>query len=191
MDCLVVSGSNRKISQSERISKIIQKISKEQLSNSSNIFDLYSNNLPLWNEEGSSPTNKKVESIKKLFSQASSFIFVVPEWHGMVPPHVKNLILLLGTKPLWHKPALIVGVSSSNGGAYPAMELRGSSHKNSHICWIPEQIIIRNVKLWEPKKNDEIYERLISYLKVLDTYSKKFKDIREELLQIDIKDFGM
>jgi len=191
MSSIIVSGSNRKSSQSERISKIIQKILKEHFNNSVNIFDLYSNNLPLWKEEGYGSNDNTVESVKKLFFKANFFIFVVPEWHGMVPPHVKNLILLLGTKPLWHKPALIVGISSSNGGAYPAMELRGSSHKNSHICWIPEQIIIRNVKLWEPKENDEIYERLISYLQVLDIYSKKFEDIREELLQIDIKDFGM
>ena len=41
---------------------------------------------------------------------------------------------------------LIVSISSGNGGAYPISELRSSSYKNSHILWIPENIIIRNVK---------------------------------------------
>ncbi len=41
---------------------------------------------------------------------------------------------------------LIVAVSSGAGGAYPVAELRMSSYKNSRICYIPEQIIIRDVE---------------------------------------------
>lgn len=191
MEVLIIVGSNRKDSQSERISKIIKKISIDELNITPELFSLYLNDLPLWNEEGYGVNEEKITKIKKQFSQSKAFIFVVPEWHGMVPPHLKNLILLLGTKPLWHKPALIVSISSSNGGSYPAMELRGSSHKNSHICWIPEQVIIRNVKNWNIEPKDEVSDRLIYCLKALNVYSKKMEEIREDLSGFGIKDFGM
>lgn len=32
------------------------------------------------------------------------------------------------------------------GGAYPIAELRMSSYKNTHVCYIPEQIIVREVE---------------------------------------------
>ena len=191
MEVIVVSGSNRKNSQSERISKIIQEVSTEKLNIIPKLYSLYTNDLPLWDEEGYGENDKKIINLKKEFTQSNAFIFVVPEWHGMVPPHVKNMILLLGSKPLWHKPALIVTISSSNGGAYPVMELRGSSHKNSHICWIPEQVVIRNVKNWNAKSEDEIFNRLISYLETLYIYAKNMEQIRKELSKLDIKEFGM
>ncbi|MBL42489.1 MAG: hypothetical protein CMM49_07515 [Rhodospirillaceae bacterium] len=191
MEIIIISGSNRKLSQSERVSKIIEKIIKDQLNINSYIFSLYSNKLPLWNEEGYGSDEENIINLKKNFSQSKGFIFVVPEWHGMVPPHVKNLILLLGTKPFWHKPALIVTISSSNGGAYPAMELRGSSQKNSHINWIPEQVIIRDVKNWIPVNTDEVYHRLVTSIKVLNIYTNQLEDVREQLSDLEIKDFGM
>lgn len=47
---------------------------------------------------------------------------------------------------LSHKPALIVGVSSGDGGAYPVAELRMSSYKNNKLCYMPEHLIIRHVE---------------------------------------------
>lgn len=38
------------------------------------------------------------------------------------------------------------GVSSGLGGAYPLSELRASSYKNCRICFIPEQLIVRQVE---------------------------------------------
>ena len=54
---------------------------------------------------------------------------------------------------LAHKPALIIAVSSSDGGAYPVAELRMSSYKNTRICDISEQIIARHV---ESVLNDDL-----------------------------------
>jgi hypothetical protein len=51
-----------------------------------------------------------------------------------------------GKGELAHKPALIVTVSSGDGGAYPVAELRMSSYKNNRICYIPEHVIVRNVE---------------------------------------------
>ena len=64
----------------------------------------------------------------------------------MVPAGLKNFFLCFGRNELAHKPGLIVGVSSADGGVYPVAELRMSSYKNSRICYIPEQLIVRNVE---------------------------------------------
>ena len=71
---------------------------------------------------------------------------IAPEWHGQVPAGLKNFFLICGRAEVGHKPALITTVSSGDGGAYPVAELRMSSYKNNRICYIPEQLIIRNVE---------------------------------------------
>jgi len=47
---------------------------------------------------------------------------------------------------LGHKPALIVAVSSGDGGAYPVSELRMSSYKNNRLCYIPEQVALKSMR---------------------------------------------
>lgn len=64
----------------------------------------------------------------------------------MACPALKNFFLYAGRNELAHKPALLVGVSSGLGGAYPLSELRASSYKNCRICFIPEQLIVRQVE---------------------------------------------
>ena len=88
---------------------------------------------------------------KKLI-KSQGFVLVVPEYGGMASPNSKNLFLLANNGEFFHKPGLIVSISSGLGGAYPISELRSSSYKNSHIMWIPENIIIRNVESRKKKK---------------------------------------
>jgi NAD(P)H-dependent FMN reductase len=63
----------------------------------------------------------------------------------MTPAHLKNFFLVVDSNRLAYKPALIVGVSSGRGGAYPVAELRVSSYKNTKIHYIPDHLIIRDV----------------------------------------------
>ena len=60
---------------------------------------------------------------------------------------MKNFFLLwAATGELSHKPALPCAVSAGEGGAYVISELRMSSYKNNRLCWLPEQLIARQVK---------------------------------------------
>ena len=191
MKISIISGSNRKNSQSERVSSIIKDECEKNEQISANILSLYKENIPLWSESGLGDFEKRWQVLSDMLSDSDGFVFVVPEWHGMVPPHVKNLLLTAGTKVLWHKPGLIVTLSSATGGAYPAMELRGSTQKNSHICWIPEQIVIRNVKNWYPTPNNEIYKRLLVALRVLLVYADLMRVVRQRIADDEHFDFGM
>ena len=110
----------------------------------------------------------------------------------MASPSAKNLFLLCGEGELTHKPGLIVTVSSGQGGAYPIADLRSFSYKNTHILWIPENIIIRNVEHFNPGLHGEsippwLDERIEYALNLLLAYSSNMKPLREI---INRKDFG-
>ena len=91
-----------------------------------------------------------------------------------------------GKGELAHKPALIVTVSSADGGAYPVAELRMSSYKNNRICYIPEHVIVRNVESVlndDPGQNnpdaDGYFRERMSYaLNILKEYALALGQVR-------------
>lgn len=165
------------------------------------VISLAHNPLPLWSEDGAaeeSGLSEKWQPLSDQLAASDAFVIVTPEWSGMVPAGLKNLFLLTNKNELAHKPALIVAVSSGIGGSYPIAELRTSSYKNTRICYIPEQVIIRQVNnMLKGEKaqeaTDENLRRRIDYsLKILLDYAKAFRNIRDSA-NIDFKSypFGM
>ena len=107
--------------------------------------------------------------------------------HGQVPAGLKNLFLLVNRFDVGHKPALITAVSSGDGGAYPVAELRMSSYKNNRICYIPEQIIVRNVERVlnedsqqnNPDADSYFRDRIAWTLGILRQYCIALKQVRD------------
>ena len=196
MKISIISSSHRENSQSRKVSDFLQKsILKIQTNLNVFLLDLGELSLPLWSTEkknGEGIWGKTWENISDNLNKSEGFIFVVPEYGGMATPAAKNIFLLCGSGELAHKPGLIVSVSSGNGGAYPIAELRSFSYKNTHIMWIPENIIIRNVEEFNPGSHGpnipKWLENRIDYvLKIFLAYSLKMKPIRKI---INRKDFG-
>ena len=196
MKISIISASHRTNYQSKRISDLFH---NNLLNDKSGLeifsLDLAEAPLPLWSPEkknGKGVWGQTWVSISNKLIQSDGFIFVVPEYGGMATPASKNFFLLCGNGELSHKPGLIVSVSSGNGGAYPITELRSSSYKNTHIMWIPENIIIRNVEEFNPGNHgDKIPEWLddrIDYvLKLFLAYASNMKPLREI---VNRRDFG-
>ena len=196
MKISIISASHRINSQSKKISDLLH---NNLLNNKSGLeifsLDLADALLPLWSPEkkiGKGVWGQTWGSISNKLLQSDGFIFVVPEYGGMATPAAKNFFLLCGNGELSHKPGLIVSVSSGNGGAYPITELRSSSYKNTHIMWIPENIIIRNVEEFNPGNHGEnipewLDNRIDYVLKLLLVYASNMKPLRE---LINRKDFG-
>tara|TARA_B100000965_G_scaffold388115_1_gene392310 strand:- start:881 stop:1459 length:579 start_codon:yes stop_codon:yes gene_type:complete len=184
----IVSGSNRRNSQSIRISNILsQKF--YSLNIKASLVDLEKENLPFWEDDYDdliSPHKDAFSKISELLKQSDGFVFVVPEWGGMVPSQVKNIFLLSSNNELAHKPGLIVTLSESMGGAYPVSELRSSSYKNTKICWIPEHVIIRKVKEFYPESDERLNSRMDYSCKMLIEYSKALRTVRNAA---DLKTF--
>ena len=194
MNISIISASHRKNSQSNRVALILEKLLQEKFKNIKIFnFDLFKLNLPMWSEE------EIEENRKLLFNEFSGkllksdgFIFVIPEYGGMATPISKNFFLHCNKGELSHKPALVVSISSGNGGAYPISELRSSSYKNRHILWIPENIIIRNVEQFLPGNHGRLIpewmDGRINYsCKLLIKYVEFLKPIQSF---INRKDYG-
>ena len=186
MKITIISGSHRKNSQSEKIARHIQ----ENLGAEAFLFLLAENPLPLWDEaiwNNDETWNNRLAPLKKELTESDAFIIIAPEYHGQAPAGLKNFFLMFNRFELGHKPAMIIGVSSSTGGAYPIAELRMSSYKNNRLCYIPEQMIIRDVeKVFNenPADNDaesDTYykERLNWSMDILKGYATALKGMRE------------
>ena len=196
MKISIISASHRLNSQSKKISVFLQNnLSKMGSILDSFILDLADAALPLWSpkkKEGKGVWGKNWNSISENLNESDGFILVVPEYGGMATPAAKNIFLLCGNGEFAHKPGLIVSISSGNGGAYPISELRSSSYKNTHLMWIPENIIIRNVEEFNPgnhgKNIPEWLDNRIDYvLKLFIAYAENMKPLRKI---INRKDFG-
>ena len=192
----IISASHRIDSQSKKVSDSLNNNLLNLDPNLETFFlDLAISSLPFWSPDkknGEGIWGKTWNSISEKLQSSDGFILVVPEYGGMATPVAKNLFLLCGNGEFSHKPGLIVSVSSGNGGAYPIAELRSSSYKNTHIMWIPENIIIRNVEEFNPGNHGnnipEWLDNRIDYvLKLFIAYADNMKPLRKI---INRKDFG-
>ena len=190
-DVCILVASHRADSQSHRIGDHLK---SRFLEGQASMIDLNEDRLPMW--DGSDPSEQPdangespaevVERVKKTAEKASSFVFVVPEWHGMAPAGLKNFFLWVGARELAHKPALLVTVSAGTGGAMVVNELRANSYKNSRLNFIPEQLIFRDVNhLWadiqDRESDDYLAKRTGCALNLLRLYTEALTPVRSQL----------
>ncbi len=188
MKFAVVVGSHRVSSQSAKVARFVERTILQKCAGSSvYVLELGGNSLPFWDEgqwDDEDPRWKAIWApIAGELRAADALVVVSPEWGGMAPAALKNFFLLAGSVEIGHKPALIVGVSSSRGGAYPIAELRSSSYKNNHICYIPEHVIVRDAKKvlnGDPASEDDAYirERIGYAIGVLEAYGRALAEVR-------------
>ena len=190
MKISIISGSHRQVSQSEKVARYIQgTLEARQLCDETWLFKLAGNPLPLWDEsiwDGDPDWGRRLAPISGQLASSDGFVVVAPEWHGQVPAGLKNFFLMWSKGELAHKPALIVTVSSADGGAYPVAELRMSSYKNNRICYLPEHVIVRNVERVlnadvsqnNPDADRYFRERLNYALGILVQYARALGQVR-------------
>lgn len=195
MKITIVSGSHQLKSQSLKVSNYLkEKCLELKLFEQVTIVDLAQENIPFWDVgvwDGAAIWEKNWCPIEAVLTASDGFIFVTPEWGGMVTPKLKNFFLLCSPKSIGHKPALIVSVSSDIAGSYPISELRASSYKNNKVCYIPDHLIIRNCKeVLNDYTSSEIGEsekalqaRIDFTLNTLREYCKAFQHLNIDLEQ--------
>lgn len=204
MKIMLISGSHREHSQSEKVARhIAQSLLDHQQATTTEVFTLAGNPLPLWDEGiwANTPAwQATLNPLSEKLAASDGFVIISPEWHGQVPAGLKNFFLLWGAGELAHKPALIVTVSSSDGGAYPVAELRMSSYKNNRLCYIPEQVIVRHVESVlnadtdknNPAADQYFRDRIVYAGGILCAYAKALKGVRESgITQTEVFRFGM
>ena len=151
-------------------------------------LDLGKAPLPMWGSacERDDAWPARLKSLSSELAACHGYVIISPEYHGMVPPALKNVFMHFGSAVFGHKPAFIVGVSAGTGGAYPVAELRLSSAKNNRLCFTPEHCIVRRADevLNEDGANDEQADlltraRLDYGLAILLEYAKALGQVRD------------
>jgi len=194
MKVTIISGSHRQNSQSMKVAEFMKNtLLDQQDCDQVDILDLAcsfnSAPIPLWDEgiwRGEPQWLEVLQPISNALDESDAFVIISPEYHGQVPSALRNFFLMWGKGELAHKPAMLVGVSSADGGATPIAELRMSSYKNNRICYIPEQIIIRNVESvlndQESDNNaeaDDYFRNRIAFsLTILKEYALALQQVR-------------
>ena len=191
MQISIISGSHRKPSQSRKVADVIREMALGMgLCERAWLLDLGDGPLPLWEESiwsGDPAWRERIEPLRAELMQSDALVIVAPEWGGMAPAGLKNFFLMWGKQgEVAHKPALLVGVSSEDGGAYSLAELRMSSYKNNRICYIPEQLIVRHVESVlnaDPADNDAEREQALRArmgyaLTILGEYARALSAVR-------------
>jgi NAD(P)H-dependent FMN reductase len=186
----IVVGSHRQESESGRVGRYLQ-TQLQGLGAETWLKDLGQDPLPLWDEGVFGGTARAdwsfLPALSAELKATDAFILIAPEWHGMVPSGLKNFLMMWGGNgELAHKPALLVTLSSVDGGATPIAELRMSGYKNNRICYMPEQLVIRNVGTVfhtdDSKNNPEAHQYFVDRaaycLELLVEYARAFGAIR-------------
>lgn len=182
MNILIISGSPRANASSLNLCQYLLSQLSAHYDIQPRILDLHQCNLDLWHDDA-----QPDELAKEYIAHADGYVFVVPEWHGMVPPAFKNLFYYFNGL-FSHKPAYIIGVSSGNGGRYPIVELRSSTYKNSFINYIPLSTVIDHVDSVINEKgeyiadSDYLSQRLDEGLQFLQEYTKGLMHVRQSAI---------
>lgn len=183
LNFVLVAGSSRANSQSAKVAEFLrQRLIAQGHSSAAHcsLINLGAGPLPLWPSDDSGPWPEYAEQLKN----ADALVIVAPEWNGMACPAVKNFFLYASKAELAHKPALLVGVSSGIGGAYPISELRASGYKNCRIAYLPEHLIVRQVEVVMnegPAAGEDdlrIRARADYALDILGKYAEALKPVR-------------
>ena len=185
----IITGSHRKDSQSAKVGHFIAAALERRGGIGTWTLDLGKTPLPLWDEMLWSQGEQwsELPALKAQLDSSDAFVMIAPEWHGMVPAALKNFLLLWAAgSELSHKPALPCAVSATDGGAYVIAELRMSSYKNNRLCWLPENLIARQVKAIcneNETLNDEALQARFAArneyaLDLLVAYANALRDVR-------------
>jgi NAD(P)H-dependent FMN reductase len=189
MKVVIIVGSQRRASQSGKVGGAIEtRLREMQACQDCQLVELAVTRLPFWDDDLADGDRQRIAELGAALTEANAFVFVTPEWHGMVPAALKNFFLHFSGGELAHKPALIVAVSAGNGGAYPVTELRSSSYKNSRVCYLPEHLIVRRVESVfnteqanDPASQSYLEQRLTYCLELLLCYAEGMQLIRFRL----------
>lgn len=187
MKIVVISGSGRTESQSFKVANWLAAELVDQGADATVIELAHEDYLPMlhtdvWGDVQGEPAQK----LQAKLSDADGYVIVTPEWAGMPSPAVKNFFLYVG-KSMADKPALLVGVSATYGGQYPTAELRTTSHKNTRVVYIPEQLIVRHAEkvmntpqAADGDKEDSYIQARARYdLGVLLAYAETMQSLRD------------
>lgn len=193
---VLISGSHRINSETGRVADYLARRLAARAGATTDVIKLEGNPIPLWDESAWNPDSdltRQFTPYADRLKKADGLVVLTPEWAGMAAAALKNFMLYTYESMVGHKPALLVAVSSTRGGAYPIVEMRTSSYKNNKILYLPEHLIFRDVggllKGDAPasKEDEYIRGRADFALNILVKYTDALKSVRAGGDVFDVK----
>jgi azobenzene reductase len=184
----IISGSHRKSGNSHKVAEHIIELT-HSISEPINAYCIDISSVPFWDEGkwGEKDLSEKWElwkPISEALKKCDALIIVSPEYGGMASPMISNFLLLASSEEVGHKPALLVSVSASRGGAYPIVQLRAFASKNNHLCWIPDHVIVRDVENYlqvEDEVKESYTRKMLNYtIRILVDYANALISVRQK-----------
>jgi azobenzene reductase len=196
MKLTVISASMRVESQSLKVAKWLTDHA-QSLGLDAEVLDLQSASLPMYNDSDQQNL-ENVSQVLNQLKQSDGFVFVSPEWNGMMSHGLVNMMHFASTE-LAHKPVMLAGVSSGRGGHYPLLEMRIMGYKNKHYVVTPENLLVQDCKNMlndhdmSSDAPDIIVKNRASYgLRVLNKYAEALIDVRNSgIVELDVFSNGV
>lgn len=167
----IISGTNRKDSNTLKVAKYYQK----ELSKRGLVTELFSLlDLPenLINTDLYGNRSEAFKKIQSLITKTEKFLFIIPEYNGSFPGVLKTFIdACIFPESFYDKKACLVGISSGKYG-----NIRGIEHFNGvcaylHLNVMPLRIHIGNIKT-ELDENNQLFA--VDTLKFTNEQMNKF-----------------
>lgn len=191
MKTLVISASMRTQSQSLKVANWLAERSR-LLDMEVRVLDLHEFRLPLF-DDGETVAPQK-EELRALLSEHDAFVFVSPEWNGMMSHGLINMLHYVGQE-MAYKPVMLVGVSAGRGGTYPVDQMRLLGQKNRHYVISPEALVVSDVEnvfndddMSESAEDSALKARAEYGLKVLAQLSQSLVAVRSSGV-VDLQTF--
>jgi len=186
MNILVISGSNRSGSESLKVSRWLAEQAK-----TATLLDLHDLSLPLYDDSDHPELSEKLDNLKQNLLQASAYVFVSPEWNGMMSLSLLNMLHYVEHE-MAYKPVMLVGVSSGRGGTHPLDQMKLLGQKNRHYVISPENLVVSGVNQafndhnFDDSAADIVLKKRADYgLKILSELALALESVRKS----DVLDF--
>lgn len=177
---LVIVGSLRKAS----FNKALAASAVSALSGKAEVSALDYAAVPLFSQDLENPDPEGVKAVKEQVKAADGLVIVTPEYNGLVPGVLKNLLDWLSRSPnpmdrtqsaIWGKKAAILGVGGSNKTAGARANL-AQNLANIGVAVLPEQVGLAlpvsawMTGKWTPSADDakEVAKQMDAFVSFLD-----------------------
>lgn len=111
----IISGTNRKNSNSVKVARLYQNLIKEK-GLASQVLDLAELSSDFVSNMYSNHTQEVEQVIQNYVSDIKHFVFVIPEYNGSFTGAIKLFMDGISPKYFNHKSAMLVGVASGRAG---------------------------------------------------------------------------
>lgn len=180
MHITIISSSTRANSESRNVSDYLASTLKK-MDCTATVIDLYILSLPMFDTVVEGELSEKVANLQAQLAESDGFVFVSPEWDGMMSAGLVNFFHYIDQE-LADKPVYLVGVSAGRGGRYPLLQMRQMGYKNKHFVVIPESLFVDAVtkNLVEGVMENEYIVKRANYgLRTLIEYARALRLVRE------------